>query len=166
MTSFTPLNSNFQQDIQTNFEQQSVMHFIGAELVLIEPGRCEIGLPYRQDLSQQNGFLHAGITTTIADSACGYAALSLMPAGSDVLSVEFKINMLRPASGERFIARAEVLKPGRTLVITRADVFAIQADKETLIAAMQATMYCQPSTFFARICGALGLGFYFNCRYP
>lgn len=143
MTPYQTLNPNYRQDIQTNFERQSVMHLIGAELLLIEPGKCEISLPYRQNLSQQNGFLHAGITTTIADSACGYAAMSLMPVGSDVLSVEFKINMLRPAKGERFLAIAEVLKPGKTLTVTRADVYAISGEKHVLIAAMQATMYCQ-----------------------
>ena len=119
------------------------MAFIGATLARIEPGIVEIALGSREDLNQQHGFLHAGIITTIADSACGYAALTLMPADSEVLSVEFKVNLLRPARGERFLARAEVLKPGRTLTVTRADVFAITGESRTLVAAMQGTMIRQ-----------------------
>src|SRR4051812_17092095 len=110
-----PLNPSFAVDVARSFAQQSIMKLIGARLTLIEPGIVEITLSYRDDLTQQNGYLHAGIVTTIADSACGYAAYTLMPAGSSVLSVEFKINLLRPAQGESFTARAEVIKAGRTL---------------------------------------------------
>ena len=116
------------------------MKLIGARLSLVEPGVVEITLPYRADLLQQNGYLHAGIITTIADSACGYAACTLMPAGSNVLSVEFKLNLLRPAQGEIFVARADVIKPGRTLTVVRADVFAITGDDKVLVATMQGTM--------------------------
>jgi len=116
------------------------MELIGARLSLVEPGVVEITLPYRTDLLQQNGYLHAGIITTIADSACGYAAYTLMPAGSNVLSVEFKLNLLRPAQGEIFVARADVIKPGRTLTVVRADVFAITGDDKVLVATMQGTM--------------------------
>jgi uncharacterized protein (TIGR00369 family) len=117
------------------------MKLIGAKLSLIEPGVIEITLPYRADLTQQHGFLHAGVVTTIADSACGYAAYSLMPAGSEVLSVEFKVNLLRPAQGESFVARAEVIKAGRTLTVVRADVFGIaESGSRNLVATMQATM--------------------------
>lgn len=116
------------------------MALIGATLTLVEPGHVEITLPFRADLTQQHGYLHAGIVTTIADSACGYAALSLMSAGREVLSVEFKINLLRPAAGEQFLARGVVLKPGQTLSVTRADVLAITGGRSSLIAAMQATM--------------------------
>ena len=119
------------------------MSSIGAELLLVEPGKVEIALPYRTDLTQQHGYLHAGIITTIADTACGYAAYTLMPAGSEVLSVEFKVNLLRPAKGERFVAVANVLKPGRTLTVVRADVFGIsESDERELIATMLATMIC------------------------
>ena len=119
------------------------MALIGAELGRVDPGVIEITLPYRTDLTQQHGYLHAGVVTTIADSACGYAAYSLMPAGTEVLSVEFKINLLRPAKGEHFLARAEVIKPGRTLTVVRADVFGISEGKEReLVATMQATMIC------------------------
>lgn len=119
------------------------MNLIGARLALVEPGIVEIALPYRADLTQQNGYLHAGIVTTIADSACGYAAFSLMPAGSGVLSVEFKVNLLRPAQGESFVTRAEVIKAGRTLTVVRADVFAVATNEgRKLVATMQGTMMC------------------------
>jgi len=137
-----PANPNFANEVSANFAQQSIMKLIGASLTLIEPGVVEITLPFRPDLTQQNGYLHAGIVTTIADSACGYAAFTLMPEGSGVLSVEFKVNLLRPAKGENFLARAEVIKAGRTLTVVRADVFALTEDKRTLVATMQGTMMC------------------------
>src|SRR5215468_3977473 len=119
------------------------MQTIGAQLSRVEPGFVEITLPYRPDLTQHHGYLHAGIITTIADTACGYAAFSLMPAGSNVLSVEFKVNLLRPGQGREFVARAEVIKSGRTLTVVKADVFGIGAgDGEQLLATMQATMIC------------------------
>src|SRR6266536_3077483 len=109
-----PLNPSFTREVEDSFRRQPIMKLIGARLSLVEAGVVEITLPYRADLAQQNGYLHAGIVTTIADSACGYAAFSLMPADSDVLSVEFKINLLRPAQGQNFLARAEVVKSGKT----------------------------------------------------
>ena len=117
------------------------MQLIGGQLTRVEPGVVEIALSYRADLVQQHGYIHAGIITTIADSACGYAAYTLMPAGSDVLAVEFKVNLLRPARGETFVARAEVVKSGRTLSVVKADVHALTGnDHRELIAIMQATM--------------------------
>jgi uncharacterized protein (TIGR00369 family) len=137
------LNPTFSDAVAQSFANQPVMNLIGARLGLVEAGIVEIVLPFRQDLTQQNGYLHAGVVTTIADSACGYAAFSLMPAGSAVLSVEFKVNLLRPARGESFVARAEVIKAGRTLSVTRADVFAVREDAEReLVATMQGTMMC------------------------
>ncbi|HEX7722733.1 MAG TPA: PaaI family thioesterase [Pyrinomonadaceae bacterium] len=122
------------------------MKLIGAGLSLVEPGVVEIALPYRADLLQQDGYLHAGIITTIADSACGYAAYTLMPADSNVLSVEFKVNLLRPAQGETFVARAEIIKAGRTLTVVRADVFGLEANADrVLVATMQGTMMCLPT---------------------
>jgi len=119
------------------------MGLIGAELSRVEPGLVEITLPYRSDLTQQHGYLHAGIVTTIADSACGYAAYSLMPAESEVLSIEFKVNLLRPAKGETFLAVAEVVKSGKTLTVVRADVFGVdQEGQRELIATMLGTMIC------------------------
>jgi uncharacterized protein (TIGR00369 family) len=136
----TALNPSFVEEIKESFARQSVMRLIGAQLGRIEAGLVEINLPYRTDLTQQHGYLHAGIVSTIADSACGYAAFSLMPAGSEVLSVEFKANFLRPARGEHFLARAEVVKAGKTLTFVRADVFGTPSDSQELIATMQATM--------------------------
>jgi uncharacterized protein (TIGR00369 family) len=126
--------------VEANFSRQPAMALIGASLTVRDAGSVEVSFPFRADLTQQDGFIHAGIIATAADSACGYAALSSMPAGSDVLSVEFKLNLLRPAAGERFVARALVLKPGKTLTAVRADVFALTGAQERLIAAMQATM--------------------------
>jgi uncharacterized protein (TIGR00369 family) len=133
-------NPNFADEVRNSFARQPIMKLIGAQLSLVEPGIVEITLPYRADLLQQNGYLHAGIITTIADSACGYAAYTLMPAGSNVLSVEFKLNLLRPAQGETFVARAEVIKAGRTLTVVHADVFALTRDDRVLVATMQGTM--------------------------
>lgn len=137
-----PRNPAFAEEIKRSFAKQSVMGLIGAELARVEPGIVEITLPYRADLGQQNGYLHAGIVTTIADSACGYAAYSLMPPNSSVLSVEFKVNLLRPARGELFLASAEVVKSGKTLTVVRADVFGIEGDRRELIATMLGTMIC------------------------
>jgi len=133
-------NPNFVQEVRDSFAQQTVMALIGAEITRVEPGVIEITLPYRADLAQQHGYVHAGIITTIADSACGYAAYTLMPAGSDVLAVEFKVNLMRPAKGETFVARAEVIKSGRTLTVVRADVHALTGEQRELVAIMQGTM--------------------------
>lgn len=136
-------NPSFADDIKRSFSKQTIMRLIGAELSRVEPGVVEITLPYRADLAQQHGYLHAGIVTTIADSACGYAAYSLMPPKSEVLSVEFKVNLLRPAKGEVFLAAAEVVKSGRTLTVVRADVFGMdQSGRRELVATMLGTMMC------------------------
>ncbi len=138
-----PRNPTFAEEIKQSFAKQTIMGLIGAELGRVEPGIVEITLPYRADLAQQHGYLHAGIVTTIADSACGYAAYSLMPPNSEVLSVEFKVNLLRPAKGEKFLALAEVVKAGKTLTVVRADVFGIDRDgKRELVATMLGTMIC------------------------
>ncbi|MFS8085465.1 MAG: PaaI family thioesterase [Acidobacteriota bacterium] len=138
-----PRNPSFAADVARSFARQPIMSLIGARLSLVEAGVVEISLPCRADLAQQHGYLHAGIVTTIADSACGYAAFTLMPAGSNVLSVEFKVNLLRPALGVEFAARAEVIKAGRTLTVVRADVFGVNEKAErTLVATMQGTMIC------------------------
>ena len=134
-------NTNFAEEIKQSFAKQTIMGLIGAQLTRVEPAIIEIALPYRADLAQQHGYLHAGIVTTIADSACGYAAYSLMPANSEVLSVEFKVNLLLPAKGEMFLASAEVVKSGKTLTVVRADVFSLgQEGERTLIATMLGTM--------------------------
>lgn len=139
----TPRNPSFAQEIKASFAKQTIMRLIGAKLSRVEPGVVEITLPYRADLAQQHGYLHAGIVTTIADSACGYAAYSLMPPKSEVLSVEFKVNLLRPAKGEMFVAAAEVVKSGKTLTVVRADVFGLdQSGRRELVATMLGTMMC------------------------
>ena len=140
---FKPSNQDFITEVENSFAKQALMKLIGAQLTRVEPGLIEISLPFRADLTQQNGYLHAGIVTTIADSACGYAAYTLMPAGSEVLSVEFKVNLLRPAKGSDFVAVAEVLKPGRTLTVVRSDVFAIDdGGTRELVATMLGPMMC------------------------
>jgi uncharacterized protein (TIGR00369 family) len=127
--------------VRANLHRQSFMTLLGAEAVEITPGRVVIELPYRADLCQQNGLVHAGVITSIADSACGYAALTLMPESSDVLSVEFKVNLLAPAAGERFRATGTVVRPGRTLTVVQADVVAVtDGQPDTQIALMQATI--------------------------
>lgn len=142
-----PRNPSFAEEIKASFAKQTMMSLIGAALSRVEPGVVEITLPYRADLAQQHEYLHAGVVTTIADTACGYAAYSLMPAKSEVLSVEFKVNLLRPAKGEMFVALAEVVKSGRTLTVVRADVFGLdQGDRRELVATMLATMMCLQAT--------------------
>ncbi len=130
--------------VHTSAASQSFLNLIGARLTNIAPGAVEFTVPFRDDLTQQHGFVHGGVITTIADVACGYAAYTLMPDGSEVLAVEFKVNLLRPAVGDAFIARARVIKPGKTLTVCQADIFAKTNAGETLVAVMTATMICQP----------------------
>ena len=139
---FEPRDAGFEDRVRESFGRQALMRTIGAELGRVEPGRVEIALPYRADLTQQHGYLHAGITGAIADSAGGYAGYSLFPAESSVLTVEFKINLVAPAAGERFVALGEVVKPGRTLTICRLEVSAIRGELRTLIAVGQQTLIC------------------------
>lgn len=134
---------DFESRVRESFGRQTIMRLIGASLKSVKSGAVEIALPFREDLTQQHGFVHAGVITTIADSACGYAALTLMPEGSEVLTVEFKTNLLRPAQGKEFIAIARVIKPGNTLVIVRGDVFADVVDETKMVATMLATMICR-----------------------
>ena len=138
--SFIAANPDFAERVRDSFARQAAMRLIGARLTQVEPGRCVIELAVRDDLTQQHGFVHGGVVGMIADSAGGYAAFTLMPADASVLTVEYKINMLAPAKGERLVARGEVLKPGRTLSIVRADVWAVEAGRETLVAATQQTL--------------------------
>ncbi|HEY0461464.1 MAG TPA: PaaI family thioesterase [Pyrinomonadaceae bacterium] len=135
-----PKDSNFAEKVRASFARQPVMAFIGAHLANVAAGEVDIQLPYRKYLTQQNGFLHAGITATIIDSACGYAAFTLMPEGSDVLTAEFKINLLSPALGDYFLATGRILKAGKTLTVARGDVFAVRQDEKKLIATMLATI--------------------------
>ena len=142
VTFYQPRDPAYESRVRDSFARQALMQTIGAELAQVEPGRVEIALPYRADLTQQHGYLHAGITSTIADSAGGYAGYSLFPTGSSVLTVEFKINLLAPAAGERFFAVGDVVKPGRTLTICRLEVSALKGQQRTLIAIGQQTLIC------------------------
>ncbi len=129
-----------EERVRRSFARQSFMAHLGAELVLVEPGRVEIAVSRAEHLLQQHGYLHAGVLTSLLDSACGYAALTTMKEGTGVMSVEFKVNLLAPAAGERFVARAEVLKAGRTIIVCRADAFAVDGNAPRLVAAMQGSM--------------------------
>ena len=126
--------------VRASFARQAIMDTLGARLLRVAPGEVDVELPFREDLTQQHGFLHAGVVTTLVDSACGYAALSKMPEGAAVLSVECKVNLLSPAKGERFVARARVIKAGRNVTVTAGDVFAVTGAEERIVATMLATM--------------------------
>lgn len=128
---FQPPNPAYAERVRESFARQGAMALIGAELSRLDPGECEIRLPYRPELSQQHGYFHGGIIGTIADSAGGYAAFTLMPADSSVLTVEYKMNLLAPGDGEALIARGRVLKSGRSLVVVQVDVTAMHAGRET-----------------------------------
>ena len=137
---FEPRDPDFEVRVRESFGRQNVMATIGAVLRSVGPGTIEIELPFRSDLTQQHGYLHAGIVTTVLDSACGYAAMSLSPAGADVLSVEFKINLLSPAKGETLVARARVIRSGRNVTVCTADAFMLDGGGEKLVATMLGTM--------------------------
>ena len=137
---FTPADSCFVQRVTASFQRQTVMALIGARLTRVEPGLVEIELPYREDLCQQHGFFHAGITSTIADSAGGYAAFSLFPADASVLTTEFKINLLAPADGESLRALGRVVKPGRNLTVCDVEVFAQKGGGSKLCAKLLQTL--------------------------
>ena len=140
MPQFQPRDPNYAERVRASFGLQHAMSLIGAEMALVEPGYVEIHLPHRPEITQQHGFIHGGVVGMIADSAAGYAANTLTPADTSVLTVEYKLNLVAPADGERLVARGEVVKPGRTLIITKAEVFAIRDGKWTLCALMQQTI--------------------------
>ena len=140
MTSHQPKDPNFEQRVRDSFAKQQFMATIGATLARVEPGEVDLSLEKRDALTQQHGFLHAGVLASAADSACGYAALSLMPTGAAVLSIEFKINMLAPATGDRFVARGRVIRAGRTVTVCWGEVASYVGDAERIVATMVATM--------------------------
>jgi uncharacterized protein (TIGR00369 family) len=139
-----PRNPSFEAEVRASFARQALMATLGARLVRVAPGEVDIGLAYADQLTQQNGFLHAGALAAIADSACGYAAFTLAPPGHDVLAVEFKINLLRPASAPSFVACGSVLRAGRTLTTCRADVFGLTSGDRSLVATMLSTIISRP----------------------
>ena len=130
----------FVERVRGSFARQAFMGFLGAELGPVAPGSVEIRLPYRRELSQQHGYFHGGVVGTLADNACGYASFSLAPADHSILTVEYKLNLLSPAAGEALVARGRVLRPGRTLVVAQADVFAVRAASEKQVATALATL--------------------------
>jgi uncharacterized protein (TIGR00369 family) len=136
----TPRNPNWEADLRASFVRQGAMALIGARLGELRPGYVEIHVPFRPELSQQHGYFHAGITAAAVDSAGGYAAFSLMPAACDVLSVEFKLNLLAPADGEALIAEGHVVKAGKTLTIVRGEVYVRRGSELTHCASMQQTL--------------------------
>jgi uncharacterized protein (TIGR00369 family) len=129
-----------EERVRESFSRQGFMRHLGAEVVALTPGKCEIQVPYAKEMTQQHRYFHAGVAAAIADSACGYAAYGLMPVTSSVLTVEYKINLVAPAAGETLIARARVLRSGKTLKICAADVFAVKDGKETLCATTLSTI--------------------------
>jgi uncharacterized protein (TIGR00369 family) len=130
----------FEKKVRDSFARQSFMTTIGAQMTSVGRGSVEIRFPFSSSLTQQNGFVHAGAVTSIMDSACGYSAMSVAPEKADILSVEFKVNLMAPAIGESFVARASVKRAGKRLAICTADAFAIHQGHEKLIATMLATM--------------------------
>jgi uncharacterized protein (TIGR00369 family) len=140
VSTFTPSNADFERMVRESFAKQGFMGHLGAEIAQVRPGYCKIHLPRRPDLLQQHGFIHTGALSAIVDTAGGYAAFSLFDPGDGVLTVEFKINCMAPADGEKVIARGEVVRPGRTLTVTKGEVVAVKSGRETVCALMQQTM--------------------------
>ncbi|MBL0292503.1 MAG: PaaI family thioesterase [Betaproteobacteria bacterium] len=133
-------NPRFAERVRESFDRQNVMHLIRAVLTVVEHGCTEIQLPHWRGIEQQHGFVHGGVVGTIADSAAGYAAMTVVPASASVLTVEYKVNLVAPADGETIIARGQVVRPGRTLIVTKAEVVAVSDGRETLCALMQQTI--------------------------
>jgi uncharacterized protein (TIGR00369 family) len=137
---FDPQDPSFEARVRASFARQQMMETIGAVLERVAPGEVEIRVPFRDAISQHHGFVHAGAITTAVDTACGYAALTLMPPGAGVLSIEFKVSLMSPAKGDAIVARGRVVKPGRNVTFCQGDVFAVERGAEKLVATMSATM--------------------------
>ena len=142
---YKPLDEEYLKKVRESFDKQQFMEFIGASLGKVEPGYCEIHLDFKKELSQQDGFFHGGIIGTIADNAGGYAAYTLMPPDHSILSVEYKINIVAPGKGEKLIGCGQVLKSGRTLTVSRADIFVIENGNKKLCAISLMTLISIPS---------------------
>ena len=137
---FTTQDPDYASRVRASFDRQPAMATLGARLTRVAPGEVDVELPFRADLTQQHGFIHAGIVSTVLDSACGYAAFTLMPADAAVLSIEFKVNLLAPAQGERIIVRGRVVRAGRTISVCSGDAFAVRDGQERHVATMTGTM--------------------------
>ena len=140
MNEFKPMDPGYEARIRSSFEKQGVMKTIGAVLTKIAPGEVVIEFSYDTSLTQQHGYVHAGVVTTVVDSACGYAAYTLMASDSEVLTIEYKVNFMYPARGERFKGIGRVLRSGRTVTVCSGDVVAVENGKEKVVATMLATM--------------------------
>jgi uncharacterized protein (TIGR00369 family) len=140
MPPFAAQDPEFDANVRRSFEGLTLMRTVGARLQRVAPGEVEIDLPFREDLTQHHGYMAAAVLTAIVDVACGYAAMTLMPSGVSVLTIEYKVNFLSPAQGERMIARGRVVRPGRTVTVCSGDVVAISGDSEKVVATMLATM--------------------------
>jgi len=137
---FKPADENFETRVRESFDRQEVMKTVNASILNVQAGEVELEFPFQANLTQQHGFIHAGIVSTVLDSACGYAAFSLMPKDAAVLTIEFKINLLSPAIGTCFRAIGSVKKPGRNITVTEGELFACQDGKEKLVATMVGTI--------------------------
>jgi len=137
---FEPRNPDFDARVRESFARQAAMRTLGATLAVVKPGWVEITLPWAEPLTQQHGFLHAGMVATALDSACGYAGFSLMAADAAVLTIEFKINLLAPAQGQSFRMVGTVVKPGRTVTVCEGHAYAIDGEQEKLVATMGCTL--------------------------
>jgi uncharacterized protein (TIGR00369 family) len=140
LTRFDPKDANFEARVRASFVRQTAMATLGIEITGVKAGEVELKMPYSIAYTQQHGFIHAGIITTALDSACGYAAFSLMPDDAAVLTVEFKTNLIAPARGDYFLFRARVVKPGRTITVCDAQAFAVADGEEKLVATMTGTL--------------------------
>lgn len=141
-TAFQPKCADYAARVSMSFSNQPMMTTIGARLSRIEPGLVDVEIPFQASLTQHNGFLHGGTVSTLADTACGYAAYSLMPENADVLTIELKLNFLAPAIGERVMAEGRVIRAGRSIVVSSADVYAFAGEHRKHVATMLATMMC------------------------
>jgi uncharacterized protein (TIGR00369 family) len=137
---FEPRDPQFEARVRASFERQEAMKTLGVSILSLGPGEIELEMPFSAAFTQQHGFLHAGVVATALDSACGYAAYSLMPSGAAVLTVEFKINLIAPARGERFVFRGRVVKPGRTITVCDGQAFGLAGGERTLVATMNGTL--------------------------
>lgn len=140
MEKYKPHDKNYEEKVKKSFDKQNAMKSLGITLEEIKPGCVELKMPFKKEFTQQHGFVHAGIISTVLDSACGYAAFSLMPKEASVLSVEFKTNLLRPAHGEYFLVTGKVLKAGKSITVCQAEAYAIGKASKKLVAQMTGTM--------------------------
>jgi uncharacterized protein (TIGR00369 family) len=140
MMAFQPRDPDFETKVRSSFARQTAMETLGASLLSVLPGAVEIEMPFDAGLGQQHGFVHGGIVTAILDSACGHAAFSLSAPDTAILTVEYKVNFLAPAKGQRFVARGQVVRPGGTISVCKGDVVAFDRDEERVVATMLSTM--------------------------